>query len=123
MSNDWYVEQGRARMAQISAQRSQAVADLEQAKAYEDDDSARMAIQQIADLDLAAQSLTSLYNRHVASQTPPPEPSKEERAARPWDRMDRQDQWNLANSGKYGADPNAFMAGEAEVARRRARGE
>jgi hypothetical protein len=120
-NNDWYIQQGQARMAQISAQRSPAVADLEQA--WDDEASATDAIQRLADLDLAAQSLSSLYNRYVVSQMPPPEPSKEERAARPWDRMDRQDQWNLANSGKYGADPNAFLAGEAEVARRRARGE
>jgi hypothetical protein len=116
MSNDWYVEQGRARMAEISAQRSQAVADLEQARVYDDDASAREAIQRLADLDVAAQSLNSLYNRHIASQTPPPEPSWEEIMARPPDRTTHEDMYKILNrTTKRGVSDNDYAAGMIHV--------
>jgi hypothetical protein len=123
--NDWYIEQGRARMQQISAARASAVADLEIAKSHYDDDSATIAIQTIADLDAQRANLSNLYDAYVRSAYPPapPEPSPEERAAKPLSRMDYSDVYQMLKGSKYGVDDNAFRAGIAEVQRRRARGE
>jgi hypothetical protein len=129
MADDWLIEQGRDRMAEISAARAQAVADLERAKASYDTDSARSAIQTIADLDRQRADLTALYDQYVRSQNPPapPEPSAEERKARSWDRMDWQDIVDLTRQSKYARniapdDPN-LIAGYHEAMRRRRAGE
>jgi hypothetical protein len=125
VANDWYVEKGEERLAQISAARAQCVADLEAAKARYDDDGAVSAIQSIADLDAQRTSLLSLYQQYWNSMNPPapPEPSPEERAAKPLSRMDYGDVYEMLKHSKYGVDDNAFRAGIAEVQRRRARGE
>jgi hypothetical protein len=121
--NDPGLQSGIEAWNQICAERSQAQADFDRA-VYEGDASGMIeARRRITTYNGELRSLRADYNDYVAANQPPPEPSKEERAARSFDRMDRQDMWNLANSGKYGADPNAFAAGEAEVRRRRMRGE
>jgi hypothetical protein len=129
MAKDWYVEQGRARMQQISAARASAVADLQMAKSAYDDDSATIAIQTIADVDAQRANLSALYDQYVRSQYPPqpPEPTKEERAARPLHAMDWNDIVDMTRQSKYARnirpdDPN-MIAGWQEAQRRRARGE
>jgi hypothetical protein len=124
MADDFYLEVGKQRWAEVSAGRAQAVANLEAAKAAFDEDSAKIAVQEIADYDAALANLSSLYNRHIASQTPPPEPSREELMARPMERMSHADMYKvLKGSTKYGLDDAGYMAGIREVAARRARGE
>jgi hypothetical protein len=125
MAQDWYVEAGEQRLADINAQRSQAVADLEAAKVRYDGDSAGDAIQRIADCDAQRANLMNLYTQYWHSQNPPqpPEPSAEERMAKPLDRMNYGDVYEMLKHSKYGVDDNAFRAGIAEVQRRRARGE
>jgi hypothetical protein len=125
--DNWLLQRGAERLGQINAARSQAVADLERAKSEYDDSAAMDAIQQIADLDQAAASLNALYSRYTASQTPPPQPSQEERKARTWDRMDWQDIVDMTRQSKYAKnirpdDPN-MIAGYQEAMRRRGRGE
>jgi hypothetical protein len=73
------------RLAQLEAERAAALADLAAHKATGDRDSAAAAIQQIANLDVELQNLGSLYRRYEASQNPPkpPEPTLEERRAKP----------------------------------------
>jgi hypothetical protein len=128
MADDWYVSVGQQRLQEINAMRSQAMADLEQAKAY-DNESASDAIQRIANCDAERANLSALYSQYVQAMNPPrpPEPSKEERAARPWDRMDWQDVVDLARQSKYAKDirPDdpGLVAGWNEARRRRARGE
>ena len=116
-------------MDRIEADRAQALADLQTAKATGDYESAGFAVQQIANLDSEARNLATLHSRYQASQQPPvaPEISREERMARPLDKMDYNDALSLAQTSKYGKglthdDPNV-AAGYAEVQRRRARGE
>jgi hypothetical protein len=129
MADDFYAEAFRARMQQISAERAAALADLEAAKLNGDHGLAGTAEQNIADLDAAAGNLQNLAQRYVASQNPPqpPEPSKEERAARPWNRMDWEDVANLARTSKYArnirSDDPGLVAGWNEAQRRRQRGE
>jgi hypothetical protein len=83
------------------------------------------AIQSIADLDRQRADLMALYNQYWQSQHPPapPEPSPEERAAKPLSHMNYGDVYEMLKNSKYGVDDNAFRAGIAEVQRRRARGE
>ncbi len=126
---DWYVERGMERLAQINAERAQAVADLEAARARYDDDGAGEAIQRVADLDAAAASLNSLYYRYAQSQTPPPArvPTPEEKAAKPISAMDWNDLVDMVRTSKYGkniqADDPHMLAGYYEAQRRRGRGE
>jgi hypothetical protein len=123
MAEDWYVEIGRHRLAELNAGRAQAQADLELAKSTGDTDAASAALQNIADIDQAQANLGRLYDPYVRSQQAPPPPSDQERAAKPLHRMDYSDVYQMLKHSKYGVDDNAFREGIAEVGRRRARGE
>jgi hypothetical protein len=125
--DDWYIDIGRQRLAELNAGRAQALADLELAKSNGDHDSASTALQNIADIDAAQANLGRLYDQYVRSQQPPPEPSKEERAARRISRMDWSDVVEMTRQSKYAKniqpnDPN-LIAGWQEAQRRRQRGE
>jgi hypothetical protein len=124
-ADDFYTFSARHRLQQISAERAQWLANLEQAKASADYDIGAQAEQAIANLDAETQNLHALHNRYVASQTPPapPELTQEEKAAKPIHAMDYGDVYEMSQNSKYGVDPDLFRAGMAEVARRRARGE
>jgi hypothetical protein len=124
MSNDWYIEVGRQRMAEIAAGRAQAQADLELAKRDNDQYSAAAALQNIADIDQAQANLTRLYDQYIASQTPPPPATDQEILAKPLQSMTH-DEWFrfLSKNTKHGLDANSYREGMAEVQRRRARGE
>jgi hypothetical protein len=127
MADDWYVERGRQRLAALRAGRAQCIADLEAAKRDGDADAADSAIANLADIDQQERNTISLYNQYAASQAPPPEPSLEERRARPIDRMDWNDIVEMTRQSKYAKniradDPN-MIAGWQEAQRRRARGE
>ena len=123
--DDFYLQAGGQRLAQLEAERAAALADLAAHKANRDAESAAQTIQQIANLDIEVRNLNDLYVRYQASQNPPaPRPvSPEEREARPWQNMDWSDAYEIAKRSKHGVDDNAFRAGMAEVYRRRARGE
>jgi hypothetical protein len=128
-SDDFYSFSARQRLQQINADRAQCLADLEQAKAASDYESAASSVQEIANLEAQRQALVNLHDQYVRSQQVPeaPELTPEEKAARPWDKMNWQDGLDLARTSKYGADldhndPNV-QAGYAEVVRRRQRGE
>jgi hypothetical protein len=129
VASDWYVERGMERLAQINAERAQAVADLEAARARYDDDGAGEAIQRVADLDAAAASINNLYYRYAASQTPPPQRvlTPEERAAKPISAMNWDDLVDMVRTSKYAKDISPsdenMIAGYYEAQRRRARGE
>jgi hypothetical protein len=122
-SDDFYSYSAKHRLQQINADRAQALANLEQAKAAADYDTASDAVQQIANLDAESRNLHDLHSRYVTSQRAPeaPELTREERFAKPWERMDYGDVWDMVKD--HGADPEAFRQGMAEVARRKARGE
>jgi multidrug efflux pump subunit AcrA (membrane-fusion protein) len=123
MSDDFYLEMGKKRWADLDAQRAQELANLQAAKASYDEESAAAAIQNIANLDAERANLTNLYDNYIRSNQPPPQPTKEERAAKPWERMNYSDVWEMSKS-KYGPPDEAkFREGIAEANRRRARGE
>ena len=129
MSDDWYIEMGRNRLAQINADRAEHLASLERAKANYDHDAAAYAISEIANCDAQRANLSALYDQYIRSQNPPrpPEPTKEERAARPISAMDWNDVVEMTRQSKYAKDirpddPN-MIAGWNEAQRRRARGE
>lgn len=86
------------------------------------------AVSRIAQLTAEQTNLRSLVEGYVQSQRPPrqPELSDEERAAKPWNRMDYSDVLEMTKQSKYFKNDgwNADMQrGFEEVARRRARGE
>jgi hypothetical protein len=129
MADDFYSFAANQRLAQIEAQRAQSLADLANAKANSDYESAAASVQQIANLEAEKTNVANLHRSYVASQTPPtpPELSAEERAAKPLHRMDFNDGLELARTSKYGKpldwnDPHV-RAGYAEAMARRARGE
>ncbi len=101
--NDFYVESGRQRLQDIAAERAEALASLERAKASGDYQTAGFAVQQVANLDSEYGNLMRLYQQYWNSQHPPapPEPTREERLAKPLERMDYRDVWELSKS-KYG---------------------
>jgi hypothetical protein len=127
MSDDFYLESGKARLQEIAVERADALASLERAKLQSDYDTAGQCVQQLANLDSEHNNLVGLYNRYVASQQPPPQPSPEERKARTWDRMDWQDVVDMTRTSKYARnirpdDPH-MLAGYYEAQRRRSRAE
>jgi lipopolysaccharide export system protein LptC len=67
-SPDFYVYAAQQRMAEIEAQRAQALADLAQYKATSDYQSAGQAVAQIANLDAERQNIASLHSRYVESE-------------------------------------------------------
>ena len=127
--SDFYRDSAERRLQQLNANRAAALADLEAHRLNADHDAAAECIQQVADLDAARQNLVDLHQRYVASQTPatPPEPSPEERAARPWNRKDWGDIVQLTQTSKYARnikpDDPALIAGWNEARARRSRGE
>jgi hypothetical protein len=123
---DWYVEIGQKRLAELTAGRAQALADLEYAKSNGDHDSASTALQNISDIDAATRNLSALYDQYMRSQQPPPEPSKEELMAKPPERMTHQDMYRILKSdsgSRHGIDDGQYVLGIQEAARRRSRGE
>jgi hypothetical protein len=127
MSDDFYIAAGRRQMAVLEAAKASAQADLQSHRLNGDQESAAETIQTIATLDAQARELTALYNQYAASMAPPPEPSAEERAARPISRMDWSDVVEMTRQSKYAKnirpdDPN-MIAGYNEAMRRRQRGE
>jgi hypothetical protein len=125
MSDDYYTRVAKEQWAQLSAEKAQVLAHLEVAKANADDYSARASVQALADVEAKRANLVSLHQQYKASQEPvqPPELTQEEKHAKPWDRMTYADTWEIANTSKHGVDPEAFKAGIAHVAARKARGE
>jgi hypothetical protein len=124
MANDDFLYRSAAKQYQVlQAGRDEAVANLSNARRYDDADAAAENIQYIANIDAQIRDLNDLCNRHVASQQPPPEPSREERLAKPLNRMNYSDVYEMLKHSKYGVDHDAFREGIAEVQRRRARGE
>jgi hypothetical protein len=129
MANDFYLESLQERLAQLDAERAAHLADLQAHRSNGDRTSASAAIQDIANCEAARQNVMDLGNRYVASQQPQqaPEPSREERAARPIERMDWQDVVDMTRTSKYARniepnDPN-MIKGYHEAMRRKARGE
>jgi hypothetical protein len=129
MADDFYAEAGRSRLQDIAVERAEALASLERAKSMGDYATAGSAVQQIANLDAESNNLVGLYNRYIASQTPPPQrvPTLEERRARPISAMDWDDVVEMTRQSKYARDirpddPN-MIAGWYEGQRRSARGE
>ncbi len=93
--SDFYVNAAATRANQIEAELAACRADLAAHRANQDTDSAAVSIQQIANLEAERANLNTLYQGYIASQQPPqPEPmSDQERAARPWSKMDYSDVW------------------------------
>jgi hypothetical protein len=124
---DDYIEAGRRRYAVLEAARAQATADIQAHRVNGDQDAMSEAIQTLANLDADMASLNNLYSRYAASQAPPPEPSKEERLARPWNKMDWTDVVEMTRQSKHAKDIRAddpnMIAGYHEAMRRKARGE
>ncbi len=126
--DDFYLQAGSQRLAQLEAERAAALADLAAYKANGDQESAAVSIQQIANLDVELQNLNNLYWRYQASVNPPrpPQPTLDEIMAKPWDRMSHDDMYRILKAPgatKHGLDDNRYAAGIVETARRRARGE
>src|SRR5215471_3274036 len=98
MADDYYTHLARQQIQRLDASRAQALADLEMAKANSDYESAGASVQQIADLDAQKQNVINLHNQYVASQQQPapPELTAEERHARPIEKMDWSDSWEIA---------------------------
>jgi hypothetical protein len=124
-AEDIYTFAARERLQRLEADRARALAELQEAKASNDTYAMGDAVEAIAALDVRKECILGLHDRYVRSQTPvqPPELTQEEKHAKPWDRMDYGDVWEISNTSKHGCDPEWFKAGISEVARRRARGE
>ena len=129
MSNDFYISAAQQRQNELEAERQAALADLAAHKANGDTMAAAATVQNLANLQSEFQNLKNLCDNYIASQQPAqqPELTPEERAARPWHRMDYSDTLDLARTSKYGEsltwdDPH-MRAGLAEARARRGRGE
>jgi hypothetical protein len=129
MSNDFYLNAAMQRQNELEAERQAALADLAAHKANGDTAAASATVQSLANLSAEFQNLKNLCDNYIASNTPrqPEQLTDEERAAKPWSKMDHTDTLELARTSKYGKsltwdDPH-MRAGYAEATRRRHRGE
>lgn len=124
-ADDFKTYAARHRLQQLEANRAQCVADLAAAEASADAETAATAVQELANIEAQKQNIVALHQQYVRSQQVPeaPELSQEERHAKPIERMDYADVWEMSQGSRYGVDEHAFRAGMAEVARRRAKGE
>jgi hypothetical protein len=129
MSDDFYISAARQRQNEINAEYRAALADLAAHRANGDTQSAAQSVQALANLTAEQSNLRGLVEGYVQSQQPPrqPEPSQEERAARPWNRMDWTDVVEMTRNSKWAKDirrddPN-MIAGWHEARARRGRGE
>jgi hypothetical protein len=128
MSQDFYLNAAQQRAAELEMELSAAKTDLLTMRHNQDLQGAGEAVSRIAQLTAEQTNLRSLVEGYVQSQQPPrqPELSDEERAAKPWNRMDYSDVLEMTKQSKYFKNDgwNADMQrGFEEVARRRARGE
>jgi hypothetical protein len=116
-SDDWYTEQARAQWAQLSAEKAQVLARIEDAKA--NGYSAASEVQELADVEAKRANLTMLHEQYRASQQAPaqPELSAEERYAKPIERMNYNDVYEMAATSKHGVDLESFRRGIAHVQR------
>ena len=66
-------------------------------------------MQELADIEAKKANIVALHSQYVQSQqvSEPPELTPEEKAAKPWDKMDWDDGLELARTSKYGADIDA----------------
>jgi hypothetical protein len=112
-ADDFYTFSARQRLQQLDANKAQCLADLQQAKAASDYDTAGQAVQEIANIEAQKQNIVALHQQYVASQRVPqaPELSQEERHAKPADRMDWSDVYEMSQKSKHGVDDDAFRAG------------
>ena len=108
---------------------SAAKTDLLTMRHNQDLQGAGEAVSRIAQLTAEQSNLRGLVEGYVQSQQPPrqPETSPEERAARPWNRMDWGDVVEVTRGSKWAKDirpddPN-MIAGWHEARARRGRGE
>jgi hypothetical protein len=126
---DPYAKLARRQYQDLQANISAAQADLEAYRQAGDKQSARGALQQIADLTAQQRNLSALHDQYVASKTPQQAPAKtaEEIAATLIQNMTGDELLALYRSCEYGKDldwndPNV-RAGWVEAQNRRARGE
>lgn len=105
-ADDYYTHLARQQLQRLDANKAQTLADLAAARANSDYETAGTAVQELADLESKRQNLVALHDQYVRSQYVPeaPEPTPEEKFARPWDRMSLQDGLDLAKTSKYGKD-------------------
>jgi hypothetical protein len=126
--NDFYLDAAAQRANELAAERQAHLADLAAYRANGDTQSAAQVVQALANNQAEQQNLQTLCNDYVAASQPrqPERISDEERAAKPWSRMNYDDVLEMARGSKYAKDLtwNADMqAGYNEVRARRARGE
>jgi hypothetical protein len=129
MSDDFYTDVARRRLAQIEADEAQAQAHMIAARANGDTDHAVEQAEALEILAVKKQALLRLHQQHVQSQNPPPPPRQtpEQLRAKPAEQMTWADGLEIARQSKYGKnldfnDPNV-VAGYHEATRRRNRGE
>jgi hypothetical protein len=70
MNSDFYIQTAAEQYTVLNAERTRAVADLEQAKISMDYDLAGGAVQRIANIDAAITNLGNITERYVRSQQP-----------------------------------------------------
>jgi hypothetical protein len=129
MADDFYTFAANQRLAQIDATKSRALADLAEQKAASDYEGAAASVQSIANAEAERANLIALHKSYVVSLTPPVPPamSREERDAKPWQKMDWNDALEIARTSKYAKDLNHddpnVAAGYREAMARRGRGD
>src|SRR5262249_34131109 len=106
MADDFYSYSARQQLAQLDAERAEALADLARYKAANDPVMAATEIQRLADINAKQRNLVELHQQYEASQRPPQpqELTQEERLARPLEKMSAEDALELAKTSRYGKD-------------------
>ena len=128
-NEDFYTDSAKHQLERLDSERAQANADLQNAKAQGDYDSAAYSVQAIANIEAQKSNLLNLHNQYVQSQQPPARIplTAEEFHAIPAEKMSWDHGLHVARQSKYGRslnwnDPNV-AAGYREAIARRGRGE
>jgi hypothetical protein len=101
------------RLRQINADRQQALAHLARARAEGDKDTGALYVQEIADLDSAAERVVGLHQRHIAHNQPPPPPNKDAWKTKKAEEMTDADVFMMLNETSETAKLGGGISAEA----------
>jgi hypothetical protein len=126
MSDDDLVEGAQQQFKTLAAARRRAEADLAEAQVQGDTASIAEELQTIANLDMAAQNLTSLARRYAQANQPPAAPPPDAWKTKRVEEMTSQDAFNMIReTSRYGKNMTVdeFNQGHAKLQQAKARGD
>jgi hypothetical protein len=120
MSDDFYLSAAQKRALQLDAEANQITTGLMQARANDDEYTARDLIQGLANVQAERRNLDMAVREYVQASNPPspPQLTAEEVKAKPIERMTHEERMKMFESPRHGpVDANKYWEGVEHVRR------